>query len=73
MVEVKRYAVLRKTVLGFAGGQEQYDAWVLPGDVLETDQQTIWLVNSEGRRESTTQPHLVDVLLKDGGYLEEIV
>ena len=66
---MQRYKLLTTVVLGFIDGREQMDVLLEPGAVLEFDGSTIWLVQDNGRFESTTVG-LMPWMLERGDIVE---
>jgi hypothetical protein len=63
---MQRYVTLSTILLGFIDGREQVDAFLDPGEVLEFDGSTIWLVRGEDRIESITSASLIPIMLERG-------
>ena len=66
---MKRYRIVEPIVLGFLARLDQVNVLVKPEDdaVLESDGETIWLINERGRHESITNVNLLN-----GVAVEEI-
>jgi hypothetical protein len=60
---IKKYRLLQPIVLGFMDHRDQWDERVKPREdrTIECDGQTIWLVDNDGRHESTTRANLLEV------------
>jgi hypothetical protein len=73
---MKRYRVKDVLIFGFDDGRYQSDAYVEPGDELETDGSTIWVTWVKGdqrqRAESITMAYAINIFLEKG-LIEEIV
>ena len=61
-----RYKVLNKFILDFTTPQDQYQLWIEPGDIVESNgKDTIWVTFSNGERLETNDIITsIEVLLK---------
>jgi hypothetical protein len=73
---VKRYRIKKFLVLGFLTPRDQedriYRAADSSGVVVESDGETIWVVENDRREESVTEAHAIGLWVEEG-LLEEIV
>lgn len=71
---MRRFKVLDLIVLGFEDGRMQCDAYMEPGDELESDGHTVWAIWTKDNKkaESITTATIIDVCL-GAGVIEEIL
>lgn len=70
---MKRYVCLKEIVLGFLTPQDQFDALLDPGTILEADEHTIWVLDisvEKPRIESITMACAIDIWLENGTIRE---